>query len=146
MRLHLWALLDKSAPPRLRQRGLLQLSLLALLLQGFHLLLAHWTLPDLRGAPAWAAWGVGVFWLLCMGLVLQVRLRSRSPHRLVHQALLDALWLGAGGLGALLLDRLGQPALALGFLGLGLLGYGAGLWQLWQALPPGGARGRGLGQ
>ncbi|MCS7059071.1 MAG: hypothetical protein NZ849_11705 [Meiothermus sp.] len=142
MRLYIGALLDPAAPVAARRLGLLQLSLLALVPQAFHLLLAAWALPDLRGLSEGAVWGVGGFSLLLLGLILALRWRARgSKLALARRVFLDALWLGTAGLCALVLGRMGQEAAALGLGGLGLLGYGAGWLRLWfalgQAEPPG---------
>ncbi|RIH88391.1 hypothetical protein Mlute_00652 [Meiothermus luteus] len=134
MRLYLGALLDQAAPPPVRRLGLLQLSLMALVPQGLHLLLAAWALPDLRGLPGGVVLGVGGFFLLLLGLVLALRRRTGGKLAPAQRVFLDALWLGTAGLSALVLSRMGQEAAALGFGGLGLLGYGAGWLRLWLAL------------
>jgi len=137
MKLLLAELLDNQSGRVVRQRALLQLGAIALSLQFLHLALAWLAVPSLKGLPVWAAWALsGFFGLVLLGLlVFRLRRAVRQPHlEVVRQAFLDAFWLGVAGLAAIFAGRMDFGLGVVGFLTLGLVGYGIGFGRLWLRL------------
>ncbi len=137
MKLYWAELLDDEAPLALRRRGLLQVAGLALVLQVFHLGLAWLALPDISGLPQWAAWAVGLFFGLMLGVIGVLKLRSNTKQpRLepVRKAFWDSLWLGVACLAAIVAVRMGFGLGLVLFLSLGLVGYAVGFGRLWFGL------------
>lgn len=137
MKLYWSELLDTKSPLVLRRWGLLQVSGLALVLQGLHLGVAWLALPMLPGLPLWVVWAVGGFFGLMLLAVLVFKARpmvQRPSLEPARQVFLDALWLGVACLAAIFAARMGFGLGVVLFLSVGLAGYGVGFGRLWFGL------------